>query len=118
MVGIKFSSIQFHFSLYRRLVIELIDSSCQHPLSSSEQFYRDGWQASQFCMALKCTVSFFYRLYINIKSHTYDQGVAKQRCEKSDMSRTNIWAWHSFSSCVCEKVDAEQLPQNLSFHAI
>lgn len=30
--GIKFSSIQFHFSLYCRLVIELIDSSCQHPL--------------------------------------------------------------------------------------
>lgn len=74
MVGIKFSSIQFHFSLYRRLVIEHIDSSCQHPLSSLEQFYRNGWQASQFCITLKCTVSLFYIQYLQsytTLNHTY-----------------------------------------------
>lgn len=39
----------------RCIVIELIDSSCQHLSSSSEQFYGDGRQASQFCIAFKCT---------------------------------------------------------------
>lgn len=73
MAGIKFSGIQFHFSLYCRLVIELIDSSRQHPLSSLWQFYRDGWQTSQFCSVFKCAVSFSFwsEAFLSTPTHHY-----------------------------------------------